>query len=72
METVWTIIPIILLLIIAVPTVTATFDLADESGANDHLNIQVTGNQYWWHFNYEGQEIQTSQDMYIPVGEKFT
>src|SRR5699024_4082607 len=54
LETVWTIIPIILLLIIAVPTVTATFDLADESEASDSLNVQVTGNQYWWHFNYKG------------------
>src|SRR5699024_2066073 len=70
LETVWTIIPIILLLIIAVPTVTATFDLADESEASDSLNVQVTGNQYWWHFNYKGQEIQTSQDLYVPVGEK--
>ncbi|GGJ86979.1 cytochrome c oxidase subunit 2 [Lentibacillus kapialis] len=70
LETVWTVIPIILLLIIAVPTVTATFNLADNSAASDSLNVQVTGNQYWWHFNYEGQEIQTSQDLYIPVGEK--
>lgn len=70
LETVWTIIPIILLLIIAVPTITATFDLADESAASDSLNVEVTGNQYWWHFNYEGQEIQTSQDLYVPVGEK--
>ncbi|QKY68930.1 cytochrome c oxidase subunit II [Lentibacillus sp. CBA3610] len=70
LETVWTVIPIILLLIIAVPTVTATFDLADESAASDSLNIDVTGNQYWWHFNYDGQEVQTSQDLYIPVGER--
>ncbi|SDQ63813.1 cytochrome c oxidase subunit II [Virgibacillus salinus] len=70
LETIWTVIPIILLIIIAVPTVTATFDLADNSGSKDGLNIQVTGNQYWWHFNYEGQEIQTSQDLYVPVGEK--
>lgn len=70
LETVWTIIPIILVIILAVPTVTATFDLADQTGSEDGLNIEVTGNQYWWHFNYEGQEIQTSQDMYIPVGEK--
>ncbi|MEC5422818.1 cytochrome c oxidase subunit II [Virgibacillus sp. C22-A2] len=70
LETVWTLIPIILVLILAVPTVAATFDLADESGSNDGLNIDVTGNQYWWHFNYEGEEIQTSQDIYIPTGEK--
>lgn len=70
LETVWTIIPILLLIVLAVPTVIYTFDLADEADASNSLNVQVTGNQYWWHFNYEGQEIQTSQDLYIPVGEK--
>ncbi|MEN2766572.1 cytochrome c oxidase subunit II [Ornithinibacillus xuwenensis] len=70
LETVWTVIPIILIIIIAVPTIIYTFKLADETEAKDSLNVTVTGNQYWWHFNYEGQEIQTSQDLYIPVGQK--
>lgn len=70
LETVWTVIPIILVVIMAVPTVFATFDLADTSDAHESININVAGNQYWWHFDYEGEEIQTSQDMYIPVGEK--
>jgi cytochrome c oxidase subunit II len=70
LETVWTIIPIILIIIIAVPTVWYSFVLADETGKSDHINIGVTGNQYWWHFNYDGMDIQTSQDLYIPVGEK--
>lgn len=70
LEIIWTIIPIILVVIIFIPTAIATFNLADESGADKHLNVEVTGNQYWWHFNYNGKEIQTSQDLYIPVGEK--
>lgn len=70
LETVWTIIPIILVLIMAVPTVIATFDLADTSDQDEHININVTGKQYWWHFDYEGEEIATSQDMYIPVNTK--
>lgn len=70
LETVWTIIPIILLIIIAVPTTIATFDLASTKGEKDHLNVEVTGNQYWWHFNYKGEDIQTSQDLYVPTGEK--
>jgi len=70
LETIWTVIPIILVLVIAVPTVIATFDLADESNASEHINIDVTGNQYWWHFSYAGDEIVTSQDLYIPTGEK--
>ncbi|HLQ84155.1 MAG TPA: cytochrome c oxidase subunit II [Pseudogracilibacillus sp.] len=70
LETIWTIIPIILVVIMAVPTVLATFELADDADASEHININVTGNQYWWHFDYEDEEIATSQDMYIPVDTK--
>ncbi|MBH0229012.1 cytochrome c oxidase subunit II [Halobacillus yeomjeoni] len=72
LEVIWTVIPIILLLVLAVPTVQATFDLADQSSQDEEgvLTVEVTGNQYWWHFNYEGQEIATSQELYIPVGER--
>lgn len=70
LETVWTIIPVILVLIMAVPTVIATFDLADASDSDEHINIDVTGKQYWWHFDYKGEEFQTSQDLYIPVNTK--
>src|SRR5690625_1650427 len=70
LETVWTVIPIILVLILAIPTVAATFDLADDSASGDGINIDVTGNQYWWHFEYDDEEITTSQDMYIPVDTK--
>lgn len=70
LETVWTIIPIILVIIMAVPTVYATFHLADDSDKDEHININVTGNQYWWHYEYEGEEVTASQDMYIPVGKK--
>ncbi|WP_181348951.1 cytochrome c oxidase subunit II [Thalassobacillus sp. CUG 92003] len=72
LEIIWTVIPIILLLVLAVPTVQATFDLADNSGSEEEgaINIEVTGNQYWWHFNYKGQEISTSQDLYIPKDKR--
>jgi len=70
LETVWTVIPIILVIIMAVPTVIATFDLADASDSDDHMNINVTGKQFWWHFDYGDEEIETSQDMYIPVDTK--
>ncbi|HLR65048.1 MAG TPA: cytochrome c oxidase subunit II [Pseudogracilibacillus sp.] len=70
LETVWTIIPIILVVIMAVPTVYATFHLADDSDKDDHINIHVFGNQYWWHYEYEGEDVSASQDMYIPKGEK--
>jgi len=70
LETVWTIIPIILVVIMAVPTIFATFHLAESKDAADHINIDVTGNQYWWHFDYQNEEISTSQDIYVPANKK--
>lgn len=70
LETIWTVIPIILVLIMGIPTVIYTFDLADTSEASNSINIDVTGNQYWWHFEYADDEVVTSQDLYIPTGEK--
>ncbi len=70
LETVWTVIPILLVLIMGIPTVIYTFDLADTSEASKSINIDVTGNQYWWHFEYPDEEVVTSQDLYIPAGEK--
>lgn len=70
LEAIWTIIPIILVVIMAVPTVVATFQLADTSDQESSINIDVTGNQYWWHYDYVNEEISTSQDLYIPVNTK--
>jgi len=70
LETIWTVIPIILVIIMLVPTIMITFDLADESEASDSLLIEVTGSQYWWHFEYPELEISTSQEVYIPTEEK--
>jgi cytochrome c oxidase subunit 2 len=72
LEITWTVIPIIILLIIMVPTVTATFklDVTNNSIPDDALHISVDGKLYWWEFEYPDEKIITSQDMVIPVGEK--
>ncbi|MCL6574209.1 MAG: cytochrome c oxidase subunit II [Bacillus sp. (in: Bacteria)] len=74
LEMIWTIIPILLLLIIAVPTVAATFKLADVSimdkKDSDALVINVRSHLYWWDFEYPGQKIVTSQELVVPTDEK--
>lgn len=70
LEIVWTVIPIILLLIIAVPTVTTTFNLAkDYRGQKDALHVKVTAHQFWWQFEYPDQGIVTAQELVIPAGK---
>ncbi|WP_066192807.1 MULTISPECIES: cytochrome c oxidase subunit II [Gracilibacillus] len=70
LEVIWTVIPIILLIIIAIPTVAVTYGLADEGPKEDSINVNVTGMQFWWNFEYADEEIQTSQELYIPVDER--
>ncbi|NEU29503.1 cytochrome c oxidase subunit II [bacterium LRH843] len=74
LEIVWTVIPIILLTILAVPTITGTFYIADRSldpvAGEDTVQIKVTGHQFWWQFDYEEEGFTAGQEVYIPAGEK--
>jgi cytochrome c oxidase subunit 2 len=74
LEIIWTTVPILLLLILAVPTVAATFKLADvapmDKKDSKALVINVRSHLYWWDFEYPGQKIVTSQDLVVPTDEK--
>lgn len=72
LEITWTVIPIIILLIIAVPTVSATFKLDPKQIdiPEDAIHVNVTGKLYWWEFEYPDEGIITSQDLVIPAGER--
>lgn len=72
LEILWTVIPIILLVILAVPTVADTFKLADVKGMEkeDAIVVNVRANLYWWEFEYPNQKIITSQDLVVPTDTK--
>ncbi|PGS53055.1 cytochrome c oxidase subunit II [Bacillus sp. AFS041924] len=76
LELLWTIIPVILLIVLAVPTVSQTFKLSDEKQMakdekkKDAIVINVNAHLFWWEFEYPNQKVVTSQDMIIPVGKK--
>ncbi|MCU7558067.1 cytochrome c oxidase subunit II [Macrococcus capreoli] len=78
LEIIWTAIPILLLLILAIPTVMLTFKLADTKamdkvdakGNNKEIIVDVTANLYWWEFNYPNQKIVTSQELVVPTDTK--
>ncbi|AJD90870.1 cytochrome B [Jeotgalibacillus malaysiensis] len=77
LEVIWTVIPIILLLILAVPTVALTFELGDtsgmevedEDGNREALVVDVRANLYWWEFSYPDQGIVTAQDLVVPTDQ---
>ncbi|MFC4184537.1 cytochrome c oxidase subunit II [Saccharococcus thermophilus] len=76
LEVIWTVIPIILLLILAVPTVYATFKLADVKPMNKEKRdkhtvvVNVRANLYWWEFEYPDYGVITSQELVVPTNER--
>lgn len=66
LEVLWTIVPILILTIVAVPTVRTAFATA-EPPTRDVLNVRVVANQWWWAFEYPGEGVVTANELHIPV-----
>ena len=70
LELMWTVIPALILVGIAIPTVRTIFEVARAPG-DEALDVRVVGKQYWWAFQYlgdEGQGVVTANELHIPTG----
>lgn len=67
LEIAWTILPAIIVVAIAIPTVQAVFATQRPPG-DDALVIEVTGHRYWWEFVYPEHEVETANELHVPVG----
>lgn len=66
-----TIIPVLIVIAVAVPTVRTIF--ATETRATPQegdVIVNVTGYQWWWRFEYPELGVVTANEMVIPVGER--
>ena len=70
----WTILPAVILAVLAVPTVRGIFEVRAEAEGPDVLQVQVTGHQWWWEFEYpdlvstDGHSLVTANELHIPAG----
>jgi cytochrome c oxidase subunit 2 len=55
-EIIWTIIPFIILIAMAVPATSTLIDMYDSTESD--IDIQVTGYQWKWHYKYIGEDIE--------------
>lgn len=71
LELTWTLIPALLIAVIAVPTVRTIFSTQAEAPANA-LTVDVRGFQWWWEFRYplaNGDTVVTANEIHVPVGQ---
>ena len=67
MEIGWTVVPSILLAVIAVPTVITQFYISNPP-SGDQLQINVTAHQWWWEVEYPDSGVVTANELHVPVG----
>src|SRR4051794_15224507 len=70
LELLWTFIPFIILVFVAVPTVVTIVDISHRP--SDAMKIDVYGQQWWWSYEYDMNgdgkpEIVTANELVIPV-----
>ena len=67
LEILWTLIPAVILVFIAIPTVRTIFKTQADAPRGS-LNIEVIGHQWWWEFKYPEYGIVTANELYVPTG----
>ena len=78
LEITWTIIPALILIFIAIPTVRTIFRTQAKARSNA-LQVEVIGHQWWWEFRYPQYTTQspsgkpdtviTANELYLPQGQ---
>jgi cytochrome c oxidase subunit 2 len=67
-EIIWTIIPAVLLAIVAAFTTPIIFNTQAPAPANA-MHVTVIGHQWWWEFQYPSLGITTANEVHMPVGQ---
>src|SRR5438874_8414896 len=74
LEVAWTILPSLVLLVIAVPSIGTIFasDAPPPTGLGSSLHVRVIGHQWWWEFQYPDLGITTGNELHLPAGRTAT
>lgn len=70
LEIIWTVVPAVVLAIIAVPTLQIISELAEIPEGENVLRVDVTGHQFFWEYNYPDLGVSTTNALHIPVNTR--
>ena len=63
-EILWTVVPFVILVLMAVPATKTLIDIYDTSESG--LDVQITGYQWKWHYKYLGQDVEFFSNLATP------
>jgi cytochrome c oxidase subunit 2 len=68
LEVMWTIVPAVILIFIAVPTWSGIFRNATLPKGGG-MKVEAIGHQWWWEFKYSESGLVTANELHVPVGK---
>jgi cytochrome c oxidase subunit 2 len=68
LEITWTIIPAVILAVMAIFTVPVIFKLAKVPQGPNVVHVNVMAKQWWWEYYYPKEGIYTANELHIPIG----
>jgi len=68
LELAWTIIPMVILAILLIPTLRAIFILDGFAAPENAIEVNVVGRQFWWEMTYRDSGVITANEVVAPVG----
>ncbi len=69
LELIWTVIPTIIVLVLAVITVGGVFQLSAKPAEEQKIvDVEVIGKQWWWEFDYKNERITTANELHVEEG----
>lgn len=66
-EVVWTIIPALILVVMAIPATTTLINIYDTADAE--IDIKITGSQWKWQYEYLGEDVTFLSELATPESE---
>lgn len=68
LELAWTLAPALVLVLVAVPTMTTIWEVDRFTTDVEALQVEVIAHQWWWEFRYPEYDLVTANEVHVPVG----
>lgn len=68
LEIAWTVIPLIILAILLIPTLGAIYRLDGFAAPEEAIEVNIVSQQFWWEMAYVAEGIVTANELVVPVG----
>lgn len=70
LEITWTAIPALILAVVGVATVVTVIDINRVEAGGEVLEVEVTGHQWWWEYEYPDLGVVTANELHIPTNTR--